>query len=218
MYNFNFQINNLGCPDNQIRYGDHCYSSLFQPITQSCISNGKICDGDDLTTVGNTADTAQCQEFCQGTEGCLYWVYDTVTRNCDYKNADMTDKCTDGGTANKYSGPQFCAGVDIYENANACFDLGGLLWYPETANELHFVNHKWPANGALYHLGYKNYTKHWGIQLMDGHFLPGIPFYTRKSFYTIIYHTYVIYKATFYLKRTIFPSCNLLIIFPKLNV
>ena len=113
MHNFNFQINNLGCPDNQIRYGDHCYSSLFQPITQSCISNGKICDGDDLTTIGNTADTAQCQEFCQGTEGCLYWVYDTVTRNCDYKNADMTDKCTDGGTANKYSGPKSCSHSNI---------------------------------------------------------------------------------------------------------
>ena len=70
---------------------------------------------------------------------------------------------------------------DVLKNADACATVGGVLWYPETVEEIKWVAHNFPlASGDLYHLGYKNYSQNFGIYAINGQFIAGIPFYTRK--------------------------------------
>ena len=70
---------------------------------------------------------------------------------------------------------------DVLKNADACATVGGVLWYPETVEEIKWVAHNFPiGSGELYHLGYKNYTDNSGIYAINGQFIAGIPFYTRK--------------------------------------
>ncbi len=70
---------------------------------------------------------------------------------------------------------------DIYENADKCADLGGLLWYPHSSEEISFISKVFPMSpGEPYHLGIKSYTKEDGMVYIDDSFSPGIPFYTSK--------------------------------------
>jgi hypothetical protein len=67
-------------------------------------------------------------------------------------------------------------------NADACEDMGGHLWYPETSAEMAFIREVFPIpSGELYHLGVYNYSISWGIWFIDGTYSPGIPFYTCKN-------------------------------------
>ena len=73
---------------------------------------------------------------------------------------------------------------DVLKNADACATVGGVLWYPETVEEIKWVAHNFPlGSGELYHLGYKNYTQNTGIYAINGQFIAGIPFYSRKYLY-----------------------------------
>lgn len=70
----------------------------------------------------------------------------------------------------------------IRDNADDCMDKGGLLWYPESSEEINFVWQKFPILevNVSYHIGAKNYSSAKGFHFLDGSFLPGIPFFTRN--------------------------------------
>ena len=176
-------FHSLACPDDQVRFGDHCYKALFGDLSsESCVEDDKSYHGSTEVTWHWEYSIAACQKRCLDDSSCEYWTW--------HKTDPEKDKCylfSDQGTVaddtTRISGPKSCAGENITDNADGCFDKGGLLWYPETAEELQFVKHAFPVpDGYLYHLGYKNYSREWGVYHLGGDFIPGIPFYTRKSF------------------------------------
>ena len=69
---------------------------------------------------------------------------------------------------------------DIITNADGCMEKGGLLWFPENSLEIQFILKALPS-GEPYHLGYKNFSKNWGITFLDGSQSPGIPFFSRNQ-------------------------------------